>query len=84
MAHDDEQSAAECVASQGHLVSVKQLLTPFEQWLAQGIEAGWCSATACATHDGVPSTVEAQEEWDDGADPCEHVVRLYFDYETPL
>ena len=58
--------------------------TAFRLWLQRGIDEGWCSNTVCATHDGVPSTVQAQEEWDKGWDPCEHIVRLYYSDETPL
>ena len=53
-----------------------QTLT-LEDWLAWGKEKGWVSDPVCATHDGVPSTEEEEEEWDQGYDPCEHVLRLW-------
>lgn len=49
----------------------------FETWLAIGREHGYCSMPACNTHDGVPQTPAELAEWDDGGDPCVHVIRLY-------
>lgn len=49
----------------------------FWHWLNHGVANGWCSEPACGTHDGIPSTPEEQEAWDDGLDPCEHVLRLW-------
>lgn len=49
----------------------------FWTWLTTGIDAGWVSAPVCATHDGVPGTSDEDDEWDDGGDPCQHVVRLW-------
>jgi hypothetical protein len=47
------------------------------EWLEYGIEKGFCSTTACATHDGVEGTDEENAEWEDGGDPCQHIVRLW-------
>lgn len=49
----------------------------FETWLERGRRAGWISDIACATHDGIPSTSEEEDEWETGGDPCQHVLRLW-------
>lgn len=49
----------------------------FDEWLVIGREHGYCSMPACNTHDGVPQTPAELAEWDDGGDPCVHVIRLY-------
>ena len=49
----------------------------FEQWLEYGVEKGWCSRDVCSTHDGVPSTEEEDALWEEGHDPCVHVLRLW-------
>lgn len=46
------------------------------EWIAYGVEKGFCSPLICATHDGIPSTPEEAAEWEDGGDPCQPVVRL--------
>lgn len=51
----------------------------FWHWAEHGVSRGWCSEPVCATHDGIPSTPEEQAEWDEGHDPCEHVLRLWPD-----
>lgn len=49
----------------------------FGVWLRQGIDAGWVSVPFCSTHDLDPvMSKEEQAEWEDGGDPCCHVVRL--------
>jgi len=49
----------------------------FGLWLSQGIEAGWISEPFCHTHNGDPyMTPEEEQEWEDGGDPCMHVVKL--------
>lgn len=52
-------------------------LYEFDAWMAYGVEKGWCSRPVCATHDGVPDTEEEQAEWDEGYDPCQHILRLW-------
>ncbi len=47
------------------------------EWLRLGVERGWCSEPVCVTHDGMPSTPEEDERWEDGGDPCVPGVRLY-------
>ena len=50
----------------------------FDEWMAYGIEKGWCGPPVCYTHDGLPMT--EQEEISDDLDPfCIHIVRMYED-----
>ena len=56
----------------------------FQEWLDYGYKQGWCLPTVvCQTHDGVPMTANEEEEFNDGSDPCIHVVR-FFDSEADL
>jgi hypothetical protein len=48
-----------------------------EEWLAYGIAQDYCGPAVCSTHDGTPTSEEEEEQFEDGADPCVHVVRLY-------
>jgi hypothetical protein len=49
----------------------------FGIWLINGIERGWITEPYCDTHDGYQYMSEEEvEEWDQGGDPCCHVVRL--------
>lgn len=49
----------------------------FIAWLSQGIDNEWITQPFCNTHDIDPGmTEEEQEEWEQGFDPCQHVVRL--------
>jgi len=50
----------------------------FDTWIAQGIANGWCGPALCYTHDGLPTTVAEDEEFESG-DPCIHIIRLYED-----
>lgn len=58
-------------------------LSPEEQefsiWLENGIERGWISEPYCHTHDGGMQYMSDEEiqEWEDGGDPCEHVLRIF-------
>ncbi len=49
----------------------------FEQWMSYGIEKGWCGPPVCYTHDGLPIALEEDEEFDEGHDPCIHIIRMY-------
>ena len=57
-------------------------LTPEEKefviWFDNGIDRGWITPPYCVTHDGGMEYMseEELEEWDQGGDPCQHVVRL--------
>jgi len=48
----------------------------FEQWLRYGSGRGYCSEQFCSTHDGAPMHESEEQAWEDGGDPCMHVVRL--------
>lgn len=46
-------------------------------WLQIGIDKGWISEPFCNTHDGDPyMTEEEEKEWEEGGDPCLHVVKF--------
>ena len=49
------------------------------EWVEYGVNNGFCSKVVCATHDGIPTTYTEDSEWDEGGDPCAHVVRLLED-----
>ena len=58
----------------------------FDEWLKFGIDNGYCTDQFCNTHDGGPMHETEEIAWDQGNDPCQHVVRLgsYDDWEYPL
>lgn len=49
----------------------------FSDWMSIGIKRGWCGPPVCYTHDGLPTALEEEEEFDEGHDPCIHIVRMY-------
>ena len=49
----------------------------FDEWAQIGVAKGWCGPAVCSTHDGIPSSFQEDEDFDDGYDPCLHVIRLY-------
>lgn len=51
----------------------------FNEWLEFGIKQGWCGPDVCYTHDGLPTTKKEDIEFEEGDDPCMHVIRLYED-----
>lgn len=51
----------------------------FDEWLAEGFKQGWCGPSICYTHDGMPMSDEEYQEFEDGNDPCMHIIRLYED-----
>lgn len=53
----------------------------FDAWIKYGISMGWCGAPVCSTHDGIPTSAIEDEEYEQGGDPCIHVVRMYEDKE---
>lgn len=53
----------------------------FEQWLKEGYDNGWVGAPVCHTHDGFPLSEAELSEFDEGGDPCMHMLRLYEDVE---
>lgn len=52
-------------------------VTSFDDWVAIGLDNGWCSVPLCDTHDGLPLTQEQIDLISDGDDICVHVLRLY-------
>jgi hypothetical protein len=53
----------------------------FDEWLQHGLTQGWVGPAVCSTHDGIPTTAEEDENYDDA---CIHVLRLYEDETTKL
>ena len=53
----------------------------FDDWITIGIERGWCGPPVCYVHDGLPTTKSDDDAWDQGEDPCVHIIRLYEDEE---
>jgi hypothetical protein len=51
----------------------------FDEWITYGIEKGWCGPPVCYTHDGLPMSEHEMQGFDDGEDPCMHIVRMYED-----
>jgi hypothetical protein len=51
----------------------------FNEWITYGIEKGWCGPPVCYTHDGLPMSEQEYTEFDEGQDPCTHIVRMYED-----
>jgi len=48
----------------------------FEEWLEYGVKQGYCSEQFCDTHDGPPMHESEELVWEEGGDPCMHMVRL--------
>lgn len=49
----------------------------FEIWLENGISRKWITPPFCNTHDGDPyMTEEEEQEWSDGGDPCQVVLKV--------
>lgn len=57
------------------------MIEDFEDWITLGIEKGWCGPPVCYTHDSVPTTDDEDTAFEEGNDPCLHVVRMYSDAE---
>ena len=49
----------------------------FDEWMKLGIEKNWCGPPVCYTHDGLPMAHAEDEEFEEGSDPCMHIVRMY-------
>ena len=56
----------------------------FDEWIKVRIENNWCGAPVCYTHDGLPTTIDEDNMFDEGDDPCMHIVRLYEDQEMKI
>lgn len=55
----------------------------FDEWLRQGMDAGFCGPAVCQTHDGTPLSAAEEQEFDQD-DPCIHILRLYADEDTRI
>jgi hypothetical protein len=53
----------------------------FDEWLRCGIDNGFVGPPVCGTHDGMPTSTSEDDAFDDGHDPCLHILRLYLDAE---
>lgn len=53
----------------------------FDEWIEAGLREGFCGPPVCHTHDGLPMSNEEDDSWNDGEDPCIHIIRLYLDAE---
>jgi hypothetical protein len=51
----------------------------FWDWLQFGIDLGWVSDGVCVTHDGLPSTEDEDDAWEQGYDPCQPAIRVWTD-----
>ena len=51
----------------------------YDEWMTYGIKKGWCGPPVCYTHDGLPMSEQEYAEFDEGQDPCTHIVRMYED-----
>jgi hypothetical protein len=54
----------------------------FSEWLQEGLTLGFVGPAICHTHDGLPLSETEDVEFEDGGDPCIHILRLYEDKET--
>lgn len=54
----------------------------YNEWIEFGIDEGWCGPAVCYTHDGLPTSVDEDSDWD--IEPCIHIVRLYEDLDKKL
>lgn len=49
----------------------------FDEWLLQGVLLGFCSPVLCDTHDGIGLTEDQEDEFEQGFDPCVHVIQVF-------
>ena len=60
------------------LAALLESVADVRDWIDYGIRQGWVTE-ACLTHDGIPSTPEEDDQWENGHDPCQHILRLWPD-----
>jgi len=52
-------------------------LEEYFEWLNTGFTNKWITPPFCMTHDGDPYLTEQESnDWEEGGDPCAHVVKL--------
>lgn len=56
----------------------------FNEWMEFGWKMGWVGPVVCYTHDGLPLSEDESTEFDEGSDPCIHVLRAYEDQDHRL
>jgi len=56
----------------------------YEEWIELGMKEGWCGPPVCSTHDGVPMSENEEVDFDDGGDPCIHIVRMYDSHQIQI
>lgn len=49
----------------------------FDAWMEIGLVRGFVGPPVCSTHDGIPMTTDEEHEFEEGFDPCIHVIRPY-------
>ena len=54
----------------------------FDEWIKLGVDNNFVGPPICSTHDGVPMSLEEEQEFEEGNDPCVHILRLYDCIET--
>lgn len=52
------------------------MLKHFDEWLDWGITQGWVTDVTCLVHGGAPVDPEEDKQFQDGEDPCVHIVRV--------
>lgn len=57
----------------------RPLAMDFDEWLQYGLENSFCGPPVCITHDGFPTVPEEDQEFEEGSDPCIHMIRPYRD-----
>jgi hypothetical protein len=57
------------------------MVNSFDDWIKIGLDKGWCGPPVCYTHDSFPISSEEDDEFEEGNDPCMHMIRLYEDPE---
>ena len=62
----------------------KEIELDFRSWMSYVIEKNFCGPPVCITHDGEPMTEEESNEFEEGSDPCIHMIRPYADLEERL
>ena len=62
--------------SRAHRAKQPKKVMEFDEWLRFGIEHGYCTEQFCNTHAGYPMHDSEEQAWEEGSDPCAHMVRL--------
>lgn len=60
-------------------MTTNEIEMTMDEWLTYGMKKNWCGPPVCVTHDGMPTTEDEDNAWEEGTDPCMHMVRMYHD-----